>query len=928
MKIVQLKKNYGDFSQHLDLDHFKGILASINAARINNIEDMEWEFTNAKVNFSLIDTMQSSYPFFDKNESINPVWLAKIMFLSCIEGLSSATVIRNLFDSIVKTFFYMVENKTNVINNANMLEYLIYTLMHGVNNNGIYQRLEPIGYSSFNRGITPSKWLSCINEHSLPKIGFVENLSNTFTKELKNTIGIISAGDLTYRDWKDGGSFNHLTLDYGRYYVEHCDDFFQININIAIALQNTINNAASIAVEAGFKVSGKHVPGDISPAINHFLSGKKLCDLKDNYKVHYSEIWWEKLKNSAFEFFQNELIILSIVDELTSKEFINELSHINGIEEPNNFHNEWFKVLVEAECDIQFERSTTQLIRLAKQEINCIKAVVGQEIDVDNTVLFIQKAIENYKLRNISHNFLPTLEFYKENGIEENGVTSTNVYNFIKLVKNSGVISFVSLVGWRESEYGFSLNNISINTNNDFLDQYLYPTKYVVKWIVPKTNGETKLEREILRSAYRRVVKLSTLVNATDNEPCLYSCNQNKKNPKDSGNTIKHVVGSMWSHFVKNYIPFINLALIEERNNLLNNENRSCFDDARLEDLSTHYSKYEWEALERNQSLNAVYNRAKNEFDRVNFFLNQDDRRDFVWEYKQGTLNYEHRMLIDQYLSDEKKQAIRNLKSKAEVNAEFTRIIISEIIQGCLYPTPHAFRHMWAESVYRRFDGDVGWMIRSNFKHLSQNMWLAYIRTKENGRLNDRVKHNVISSILKNYIRKRETDAQGCVGDFGDDYAGALNKKLRRLYRNTKTWTLEELDKAIEHYALTEIDDIKSSPWGFCILPKRHQDKAKCAESGIPQRQNASPSFCLGCQNNLTQSGNIDGILLGISNDVNVICNLRVPDVFRHASYETVRNALIHLKKLNASSEVISGVQSALNKADDINHEKQKIKQK
>jgi hypothetical protein len=927
MKIIPLAKSNGNFPPYLDYSHFKEILVGINAVKYNALEDMEWGFVDVKVNFSVIDSLQFSCPFMGKDESLNPVLLAKIMFLSCIEGVNSPRVIRGLFDSIVKTFYFMVENETSVINSANIHEYLFYIIMHGVNGNGVYKRLEPIGYGLFNSGITPTSWQSIIKEHSLPKIGFVGSLSNVYKKELKSAIEILSAGDLTYRDWKEGGSFNHLTLDYGRYYVEHCDDFFHRNINIAIALQNTINNSVYISKMAGFNVSKNYIPSDILPGINHFLSGKQVDDLKSNYILHRNKSMWHELKKCTFEFFQNELRVLSIVDELSGEKFVKKLSAINGIDEPNSFQKEWLKVLVDAECDIQFERSSAQLIKLAKQEVQCIKEIVGQGIDVDKTLLVIQEEIESIKLIMSCREFVPTLEFYKENGIEGKGLTSTNVYNYIKLVENAGITSFVSLTGWRESEYGFSLNDILINPNRDLIDQYLYPIRYDVKWVVPKTNGETKLQREILRSAYRRAVKLSILVNAKDDDPCLYSCNRNKTNPKHSGNTIKYVVGSMWSHFVKNYIPFKNLELIDERKSLLNNENRTRFDDARLEDLSTRYLTDKWETLERNQSLNEAYSRALKEFDRVSFFLKQDDRRNIVWEYKEGTVNPEYELLIDKYLSDEKKQAIRDLKSKDDVNSEFTRIIISEIIQDCLYPTPHAFRHMWAESVLRRFDGDVGWMIRSNFKHISQNMWLAYIRNKENRRLNDRVKHNVVSSILKNYIRKRETDALGNVGEFGDDYAGALNKKLRRLYRHTKTWSLEELDKAIEHFALTEIDDIKSSPWGFCILPKRHQDKAKCAESGIPQRQNASPAFCLGCPNNLTQSGNIEGILLGVSNDMNVICNPRVPDVFRRASYETVKNALAHLKKLKASSEVLTVVQSALKQADAIFIENQRIKQ-
>jgi hypothetical protein len=252
-------------------------------------------------------------------------------------------------------------------------------------------------------------------------------------------------------------------------------------------------------------------------------------------------------------------------------------------------------------------------------------------------------------------------------------------------------------------------------------------------------------------------------------------------------------------------------------------------------------------------------------------------------------------------ISPETKVVIQSLKSDKEISPVLSFAIINEIMSNCLYPTPHAFRHMWAESVYRRFDGDAGWMIRSNFKHITQNMWLAYIRDKDNRRQHDRVKRRVISSLLGNYVRKK-----------GAGFTGAMDKMLRRLFLHTKSTTIDALEVAVEQYGLLEIEDIKSNPWGFCILRKRGKSHAKCAEQGVPQRQNASPAFCFGCTNNLTQVGNIEGILLGISNDLKVLQNPKVPETFRKVSLQTVKNAHKQLKKLNVGEEYLSGLEMAL----------------
>jgi len=485
------------------------------------------------------------------------------------------------------------------------------------------------------------------------------------------------------------------------------------------------------------------------------------------------------------------------------------------------------------------------------------------------------------------------------------------VYNYIRAVEYAGIVKFIALTGWRESEYGFSVSDINVQANLDLLDQYVHPIRVEINWIVPKTNGNTKLKREITRSAYRYATKLALLAGAKNDDGCLHSYRNIVGSKKNSTNFIREAVRGFWIHFVQHYTPFKQLALLDELRTLIK-ENRAEANRERINVLSKRSHEENWERLYQDHQLREAYRRANDELDRVAFYVNSDSRKNYVWAYRNGTLDPEYTSLLDKYLSKETKEKINLLNSKEDYSAVFTVSVTNELLQDCLYPTPHAFRHMWGESVLRRFDGDVGWMIRSNFKHISQSMWLAYVRNKDNHRQYEQVKRKVISSLLKNYISKRSVDETGNVGEFGDDYAGAMNNLLRRLFRNTKTWTIEELENAVDNFALTEIEDIKSNPWGYCLLKKRHQGHAKCAEQGVPQRHNASPAFCLGCPNNLTQSGNLEGIILGISNDLLVLSNERIPNSFRRASFDTVKNALIHLKKLNADKDYIGEVEALL----------------
>ena len=118
----------------------------------------------------------------------------------------------------------------------------------------------------------------------------------------------------------------------------------------------------------------------------------------------------------------------------------------------------------------------------------------------------------------------------------------------------------------------------------------------------------------------------------------------------------------------------------------------------------------------------------------------------------------------------------------------------------------------------------------------------------------------------------------------------------------------------VENYAAREIEDIKSTPWGFCLLRSRVRSKGKCAVDGIPQRSNASPSLCLGCTNNLAMNSSIEGILLSTSNDLKLLQENepRMPDNFKRASRKTIKLALKYLQKLDAEEAIVNQYKQAL----------------
>jgi hypothetical protein len=202
-------------------------------------------------------------------------------------------------------------------------------------------------------------------------------------------------------------------------------------------------------------------------------------------------------------------------------------------------------------------------------------------------------------------------------------------------------------------------------------------------------------------------------------------------------------------------------------------------------------------------------------------------------------------------LSNDTQRQIQEVSPETCKDIIYIRQVTNEVIEDCLYPTPHAFRHMWAEAVYRRFDGDVGWMIRSNFKHVSKAMWLSYIRDKDNRRMHDTMKVRIASSIMKNWLRKS-----------GKESAGKFHEFLRKLTGRTSIQSLEKLNGVIDKIAREDILSVKANPWGFCIAKHSTMTMTKCWDGYEINPQSAEPTLCLGCINNLTMSSNIDYIIL------------------------------------------------------------------
>ncbi|PTB95724.1 hypothetical protein C9993_10130, partial [Marinobacter sp. Z-F4-2] len=365
---------------------------------------------------------------------------------------------------------------------------------------------------------------------------------------------------------------------------------------------------------------------------------------------------------------------------------------------------------------------------------------------------------------------------------------------------------------------------------------------------------------------------------------------------------------NLWPHFVQHYPDFKllddldswhTLAEIEASQELL-----TMPQQRERERLLALRSSQEWDTIAIDENLRTAWHRARSEWPRLAFLWSKNTRanRGWVVQYRQGDLRTDWTELLNAHLSDETQQWLFSLSiEELKTNKEVGRALSNEVLAEALYPSPHAFRHMWAESVYRRFDGDAGWIIRSQFKHISQRMWLAYIRNKDNRFILKSAKLHVTHSLVENFLKNK-----------GEGYAGQMTTLLRRLFQKTKIMTADEQKELAARLATQEIENLKSNPWGYCLLMRRSRHKANCTQGGEPMRHNASPELCLGCIHNFMQSSNVEWMIFHVSAHVEALINPVVPNIFKKSSYELIRNTTRHVRKLNPSHEALPELEDAL----------------
>lgn len=879
------------FLKSMDSNEAQARLDALAGSFDNSFDSMFWQFKGQNgeiiiIDFNDLEGIIDRYPNWLLAYSNNLVLLTKWMCLSS-ELMMTTNTIKYYISGLKLFWTALAEHDFTQLTRTNCRQVVTFLLMHGWRQGKAAKNWFIKSYGNFYQQVNLKVWKIAFFYHDLDLIA--RDVTDSYlNKELKELIPKLTDTELTYRDWYEGGSYNMMTLDYGRYYVEHCLTFFEKHYSLAMALASTYRAVPELAKLSGYKQS---TVNQVAAKVLQGYSDVSL--LRQLYTTGVTTI--QNISESVSYYFESAYREAQLESELLKDETLEIFVTACGLDvSPEN--TDRMRVIM---WDWVRRKDKAETQSLLSEYQNVPWGVFEKQLDV------FRRYYDQQPCK------IPTPEEFQAIGLvkgELSDAMSSHSRQLVHLVSKAGLTAMVALTGWRRSELGFPVSAVKRTRNTDKLDQYAFPYRYQVDWYVSKTHGKIRQLREITFGSVLIAERVQSLIGATDEQPCLYSVTKKNKNPFNPGASFERGVRAMWGHFVHHYEGFklIDDWLAWEALQEVSSTGKAFtqVEQQEFERLLTQRPAEEWTHLLIDTNLKESWRRAREELPRTEIFLSSSTtvgKKDILIRYRDGMLRPDWKAVFEEHLSSSIKDWIHSLSEDELKDNYASKVVMNSLLEGTLYPGPHAFRHMWAEAVYRRFDGDAGWMIRSQFKHVSRDMWLAYIRDKDNRIGHEQAKVQVISSLVRNYLRNE-----------GKGYAGQMHVWLRRLFNKTSVLMPEELEQLAERIAAVEIENIKTSPWGYCLLKRRTKNNAKCAEMGEPMRHNASPELCLGCVHNLMQTENVEWTLFHVAPHVEALKNPMVPVIYKESSYRLVKNVTRHTRTLDPQHEALAELEVVL----------------
>lgn len=810
--------------------------------------------------------------------------VAKLIWAELAHTNASQTTLYNIYRGVMILLRFFVNHNVNSIKRSDLFSLYRDLLMTSIEKNMFVDRLTAINHSLF-VAADLNKVINICSQYSIPL--FERNVKPKHLKQAMNE-AVEECTEASFADYRESGSFDRLTLDYGRFYIEHVNSSFFKFYTSALAVQDAIDYEVSVKRLKSQRTIYPHVlcGETLNDTVNYFHDETESYVIDKYRECHekYTEFYLKRSREHLF--FKTDFIKMFCASLGAEEIFQNEECIKGLLISKQRLEPEKYKELFSQVCT---------RIKLKQRK----KFLDFQFFEEQLTTL-----TNGYKEEVTPISELPEIYEYLKIKDSKNKRSSKSYAHYIT---SAGCTLMLSLLGWRGSEMGFPMSAINIDYNIDALDQAWYPLRFHVKWLVPKTAGNTKIEREITQNVFIIASMLQKLVKADDHQPCLYPTAYNSdaqlgERVFESHPRMANRCAINWESYVYNCDYFHALTQIdtyEQKDNL------SSVDLAKFRAAKQLLNS---DSLIR--QVRKVKKRVQDEWKRISIVglaTKTPEQLTYVVinKYVNDELDIATKSTIEKHVPlDILKRVSKQVESLLpgeKLAKNVSEVFADELKSGCIYPSPHAFRHIWAESVYRRFSGDVGWFIRSNFKHFSDAFFYRYLKNKKLKGIDDTGKRDALTSLLFRYIETKEEEG-------AHDFAGKTEVMLRRLFQRTELIKLDQkddLNQLLAEFTTEELLDIESTPWGYCIPRRRALDKSACAENGEPQQHLASPEYCFGCQNFLMEQAHVPLALIAIAKDVEALKCEQLPFHFKQSSVKAVRELIARLKQLDCNNKAL-----------------------
>jgi hypothetical protein len=818
----------------------------------NNAElsDMQWQFSTdidryVTLDFQLFEkkhirlNFDVSIEYCDECMKLQSVELAKLLWISLTSRLKPGSQqYRGAFTGLLLLFSFLNRKNISRLTKLELEEYFSYCLNNDVTETRITRRLTPPSFGNRLECFSFAKLREILELYRITEL--LDYFSEETAKRQLNKV-CIEQLNLTAAEYRQGGSFNLLGLDVGKYYLDHCSNIFEENLIFTSTLSNTLLKCSSAKTIKRFKLSERKRSSYLGLILNGETTDidTEEFSLFENF-VHaefrkkYKEI---HLKTKVFQLdYINTLVEkLKLPEQYDTQEFIRVLLYIE-IHGDTHFSSEniWSEYLASLEENRLIELPTLGGL------MDSVKQLTFADMHLPTSTFKLRQFIKSEVDR--------MSELCRSSGL--NGLRKT--LNLIDKISYAGTTCFVGATGWRASEFSFPLSAVTISRNDDPIDNYYTPLRFHVVWPVKKQSGETKLTREITLGSYLIALQVNNLRGVSPRNPIFPS--------------IELSVKDGWRHFVQNYRLFTDL---NQQSQLTSPQYREL---RIIKEKVTRELKIVSSALDR-------YG---------NNYIGEMLKR-----YQNNTISKDERLLLSENISVDTLEKVSSGLFDLDKNAIMS--IRAEALEGKSYPTPHSFRHIWAEAVYQRYRGDVGKFLRSHFKHMDGRFIAAYLREKAMKGIMKLVERHFINNCVREHIESLD--------DKYREYAGQTDRFLGKVMHATKIVSHDEYKELARKIGDERIISAQSNPWATCFLRIGTNSRAKCSIDGYPQPQNSSPKLCLDCINADITEGNFNGIVVYIKPDIDACRSPDLPAFIKDYHIKVVNSALKAVRKLNLKSK-------------------------